>query len=296
MTLNKLIKRPDILKLIESAAETSNLRYEPEKIGFLILNTVQQRESLRKCDAVSVVYSFTNALAAGFYPHELDKLFYIISYGGRAVFQISYKGLIQLMYRHCNAKQVISELIYEADDFDLNFNYNTGRFPHKKAKINQRGNIVGTYAIVEIFDDGIRWCYVETVDAEEIQAHINYVRGLKQNKGQLPRVWQTHFKQMLRKLALTRVWTYLPKQIEITLDDTSAYDHEEVQVVSTQHEQSKPTPEQQIASLEDELMSRKEKQNVEGMADDPSPNTLKCSDGGNSEEQEQSKQEPDEPV
>jgi recombination protein RecT len=130
---------------------------------------------------------------------------------------IGYQGYVQLMYRSGQVEQVVSEMVYEADDWEYSLG-DGGRFFHKPKILlspEDRGAPLFAYAYATLTTGGrTKVCITPRWRAEQLKA----------KQGQ---VWNSDFEAMWQKTPLRQVQKYAPKSSEMrraVLADGATFD------------------------------------------------------------------------
>ena len=122
---------------------------KPAQFLGMALNTVKRDRNLLKIletNPKSVFGSILICAELGLSPTKEMGECWLIPYKGVCQFQIGYKGLVSLIYRHPNVTGVEAECVFENDEF----NYSLGLSPElKHIPIDKnRGNLSYVYAIM----------------------------------------------------------------------------------------------------------------------------------------------------
>lgn len=199
-TIRDLLTRPDILEQLNNALPK---HITAERFSRVALTTIMQNDNLLNCDTGSIMKSLIQSAALGL---EIDGTLghaYLIPYGGKATFQVGYKGLIALARRSGEIKSFCAQVVYSEDGFE--FEYGTSeKLSHKPAK-GDRGDMVGAYAIVHYKDGGYSFDYMSKIDIDKVR---------KRSKASSSGPWVTDYDEMARKTVAKRLAKYLPLSVE----------------------------------------------------------------------------------
>lgn len=141
---NNFVK--NLVKTSGMPEEGALMKFEREKI--LFMKAISANKELEKCDRFTIYSAFIELAVSGL--SLLDGETYIIPYGGKAQFQVGYKGRVNQMNTlpgivHVNMPQVV----YDCDEFD----YELGEFPkvikHKPHKRTKENLLTHVYIVVE---------------------------------------------------------------------------------------------------------------------------------------------------
>lgn len=140
---------------------------------------------------------------------------YLIPYGRECQFQIGYKGMIELLRRSGQLKDIYAYSVYENDDFEIT--YGLDRNLIHKPNLENKGNFLGCYCVA-ILKDGAK--AFEYMTKEEIETHA---KKFSKTFGNGP--WKTDFEAMAHKTVVKKMLKWLPLSVEflenIEKDDKS---------------------------------------------------------------------------
>ena len=131
---------------------------------------------------------------------------YLIPYKNRGVdevqFQLGYKGLIDLAYRSGEVELVQAHIVYENDDFTLEYGLEP-KLVHKPAD-RDRGEPIKVYAMFKTKTGGYGF---DVMSMDDVRRHAEkYSQAYK--SGFSP--WKSNFEEMAKKTVLKRVLKYAP--------------------------------------------------------------------------------------
>ena len=198
-----------------------------------VVNAIRGNASLQKCEPQSIISS---ALVAATYDLPIDSnlgFSAIVPYGGKAQFQMMYKGFVQLAIRSGVYENMNVAEVYEDELID--YNPITGEIEITKLftactqrKEGKTDKIVGYYAWFKLLT-GFRKEFYMTV--EEVTNHAKkYSASYKQdlNKGYRSSKWTTDFDAMAKKTVLKLLlskWGILSIDMQRAIaDDQRVYD------------------------------------------------------------------------
>lgn len=192
-----------------------------------VINAVAGNEKLKNCDQQSV-------LGAAFVAASLDLPIdtnlgraYIIPYGGKAQFQVGYRGLVELAIRTGQYRDMNSVEVYEDEIKEYNPILGKLKFVDDFSKCTQRASgqedkIVGYYAFYELLTGFSKGLYMTK---EQV---INHAQKYSQTYNFKGGVWQTHFNEMAKKTVLKRLlskWATLSVEMQkAVIEDQKVYD------------------------------------------------------------------------
>lgn len=172
----------------------------PERFARICANAVASNPQLAKCSQTSLIGALLCSAQAGLEPNTSLGQAYIIPYGDKAQFQISYKGLIELAHRSGQLKDISAHIVYENDTFE----YELGLEPKLKhiPAMTDRGEAIGAYAVYHLVSGGYGF---EFMSVEDINRHRKLYSKVK---GQSP--WDTAWDEMAKKTCLKKALKYAP--------------------------------------------------------------------------------------
>lgn len=172
----------------------------PERFARICANAVASNPQLAKCSQTSLIGALLCSAQAGLEPNTSLGQAYIIPYGDKAQFQISYKGLIELAHRSGQLKDISAHIVYEGDTFE----YELGLEPKLKhiPAIKGRGEATWVYAVYHLNSGGYGF---EVMSVEDINRHR---RQYSKTRGSSP--WDTAWEEMAKKTVVKKALKYAP--------------------------------------------------------------------------------------
>ena len=180
----------------------------------IAITTIRQNPKLAQCNQESLLGALMVSAQLGLEPGVLGQC-YLIPYGRECQFQIGYKGMIELLRRSGQLKDIYAYSVYENDDFEIT--YGLDRNLIHKPNLENKGNFLGCYCVA-ILKDGAK--AFEYMTKEEIEAHA---KKFSKTFGNGP--WKTDFEAMSHKTVVKKMLKWLPLSVEflenIEKDDKS---------------------------------------------------------------------------
>lgn len=172
----------------------------PERFARISANAVASNPQLAKCSQTSLIGALLCSAQAGLEPNTSLGQAYIIPYGDKAQFQISYKGLIELAHRSGQLKDISAHIVYENDTFE----YELGLDPKLKhiPAMKDRGEATWVYAVYHLNSGGYGF---EVMSVEDINRHR---RQYSKTRGSSP--WDTAWEEMAKKTVVKKALKYAP--------------------------------------------------------------------------------------
>jgi len=193
----------DYLPVIERALPAG---MSAERFASTILTAVRKKPELLHCDPVSVISAGIQAAQLGLAPNDGRGLCAIVPYGGKAEFQMEYRGGIELARRSGLVRRVVARTVYEHDEFDYSYGTEDEGLRHTPARTN-RGKAILWYAIAWGPDGDLLDFVVLT--PEDIEYHRSFS---KMKNGQ---AWTKSYDAMARKTCVWELLRLLPRSVEL---------------------------------------------------------------------------------
>ncbi|MHB9304167.1 recombinase RecT [Fusobacterium polymorphum] len=169
----------------------------------IAITTIRQNPKLAQCNQESLLGALMVSAQLGLEPGVLGQC-YLIPYGRECQFQIGYKGMIELLRRSGQLKDIYAYSVYENDEFEMTYGLN--RDLKHKPNLQDRGNFVGCYCVAVLKDDARAFEYMTK---EEIEAH-----GKKFSKTYGNGPWKSDFEAMAHKTVVKKMLKWLPVSVE----------------------------------------------------------------------------------
>jgi recombinase, phage recT family len=169
----------------------------------IAITTIRQNPKLAQCNQESLLGALMVSAQLGLEPGVLGQC-YLIPYGRECQFQIGYKGMIELLRRSGQLKDIYAYSVYENDEFEMT--YGLDRDLKHKPNLQNKGNFIGCYCVAVLKDDTRAFEYMTK---EEIEAH-----GKKFSKTYGNGPWKTDFEAMAHKTVVKKMLKWLPVSVE----------------------------------------------------------------------------------
>lgn len=174
-----------------------------ERFVRIAITTIRQNPKLAQCNQESLLGALMVSAQLGLEPGVLGQC-YLIPYGRECQFQIGYKGMIELLRRSGQLKDIYAYSVYENDEFEMT--YGLDRDLKHKPNLQNKGNFIGCYCVAVLKDDARAFEYMTK---EEIEAH-----GKKFSKTYGNGPWKTDFEAMAHKTVVKKMLKWLPLSVE----------------------------------------------------------------------------------
>lgn len=191
-----------------------------------LVNIYQNNQLLQKCDGRSILGAGMLAATMGLSISPSLGQAYIVPFKGRAVFQIGWKGLVQLAHRTGRYERLHAGKVYAGEL--RGFNPLTGE-PERGEKLSNE--VVGYVAYMRLVNGFEKYLYMTIAEIEEhaLKYSQSYAYDKRADKKLSP--WSTHFDAMASKTVLKRLlnqWGVLSADMaEAIQADQSVVDREE---------------------------------------------------------------------
>ena len=215
--IQKLIKeKPDIFHRL-SLAGMKDESIERE-FNFAI-QSIQSSKDLMKCTFESVVDSVINIANVGLSLNPALQQACLISRWNRGdIYKCTlmpmYQGLAELVFRGGKVIDINTQIVYEADDIQVNLASAINPIIHNVDVFGDRGQIKGVYMVATL-SNGIKHPeFMSMKDVELIMGQSEAYKYAKNNPGNQKAQktpWVIFKGEMMRKTVLKRGQKYLPK-------------------------------------------------------------------------------------
>jgi len=182
--------------------------------GFLssVINTVTNDKFLSKCDATSVMMA---AAVAASLDLPVDKnlgFAWIIPYGGKASFQLGFKGYVQLAQRTGKYKTINTGVVYEGQFIERNGLTGELKFDWDAKTSDTIVGYTAYFSLMNGFEKAIFWT------KEDVEKHaMRYSQAYKAGRDT---PWKSDFDLMAQKTLLKNIlskWGILSIEMESAL-------------------------------------------------------------------------------
>jgi recombination protein RecT len=172
MPNSELAKRPLVQLIQDSAAEFAKrlpATVDATRWAMQLATAVQRNADLLECDPRSLLLAAYEAAELGVSLSPTLQLGYLIPYKGKVQFHISWRGLVQKAYESGCVKAFFAEVVYANDKFERQYAPKRNLF-HAPAD-GDRGEPIGSYALVEFLSGAIDWEYCDKALIERHRKH-----------------------------------------------------------------------------------------------------------------------------
>ena len=183
--------------------------YDYEKFTVTIVNALKKNPKLMKCTKESIVSAVLSSAELGLeIDNPLGYCYMIPFYNGKtesyeAKFIIGYKGIVELLYRSPRVKKIVSEIVYENDEFS----YKTGselELNHVPTIFGDTGKRIGTYTIITLDNNEQLVQFVRADQIEALKRFSSVPETYNEENDPMGNMW--------KKSAIRQIIKYTPKE------------------------------------------------------------------------------------
>lgn len=167
----------------------------------------------------SFLASYMASVTLDLMPNTPEQLAFIIPYGDKVQFQTGYRGLIQLARRSGEIKTINAELVFEGDDFDIQFGTERKIVHKPDFAVNRTdySKVTHAYATAKLTNDEDQFVVMTRDELNKVQ------KVAKAASTDAP--WATWPERMALKTVLKRLAQVLPTSTDDDLRKAVAYDN-----------------------------------------------------------------------
>ena len=183
----------------------------PERFMRIALSALNTNPQLAACSQMSFLAALMNAAQLGLEPNTPLGQAYLIPYKNKGKlecqFQIGYKGLIDLAYRHPMMQTVQAQAVYENDNFDYELGLNA-KLMHKPA-LQDRGEIKCFYGLFKLSNGGFGF---EVMSRDDMDAYAKrYSKAIDSDYSP----WKTNYEDMAKKTVIKKALKMAPVKTDL---------------------------------------------------------------------------------
>lgn len=177
------------------------------------LQQIMGNAQLQKCTANSLMAAVLNVANIGLTLNPAMKLAYLIPRYDRATggmvacLEPSYQGLSKLMTDTGSVRNIIANVVYENDEFDLIYGTEQ-KLIHRPKFLSKEIQLV--YSVATLHDGSQQIEVVDSIDLNLIMESSETYKAFKEGKIKSC-TWNDWKPEMARKTAIKRIYKYLPK-------------------------------------------------------------------------------------
>lgn len=178
---------------------------DSERFTRIAITTIRQNPKLAGCTQESLLGALMTSAQLGLEPGVLGQC-YLIPYGRECQFQISYKGMIELLRRSGQLKDIYAYSVYANDEFEMVYGLRRDLIHKPKLDNSERGEMIGCYCVA-ILKDGTT--AFEFMTKHDVEAHMKRFSKTYNNGP-----WKTDFEAMAHKTVVKKMLKWLPVSVE----------------------------------------------------------------------------------
>ena len=195
----------------------AQLKKNAERIARCAITEFQKNPELAKCTGLSILSCAMQAAQLGLEIGGVTGQSYMVPYGGKATFQIGYRGMIALAFRSGEVASIYAAVVREKDAFKIQRGTSPG-IDHQPATSNA-GKVIGAYAVV-VYKS--REVIFEYMSRDEIEHHRQTY-----SKQKYSMLWTSAWDEGAKKTVLRRLLKQCPFAADFpapTVDDDAPAD------------------------------------------------------------------------
>ncbi len=185
-----------------------------ERMIRVALTAFQRTPALQDCSPISVVGCVVQASELGLELAGPLGQAYMVPYYNKntkqkeAQFQVGYRGLMDLAYRSGKVQTFNAHCVYANDKFK--FSYGTKPLVTHEPTLNDPGDVVAVYAVLNLTGGGFDFEVMSTIQIENHRKKYS-----KQKDGGDYNPWNTAWEEMAKKTVIRKLAKRAPVSIEV---------------------------------------------------------------------------------
>lgn len=182
----------------------------------IIATTVRKNQQLMSCSISSIAGGMLQAgmLNLDFNPNT--GYCYLVPYYNKetrnyeAQFQLGYRGMIELINRSGEIKELYAECVYKGDEFTVEYGLNRSLSHVPKFGSKSANDITFVYAVAKTKSDGLYFVILTRPEIEKLR-----MRSPMQKETELKGAWKTDYEAMAKAKAIKQLAKFLPMSTDI---------------------------------------------------------------------------------
>ena len=179
---------------------------QTEKFVRIAVTEIRNNPELAKCSQESLLGALMQSAQLGLEPGILDQC-YLIPYKGECTFQLGYKGMIELLRRTGQLKDIFTACVHEGDKFKISLGLHKDLI-HEPAMAD-RGAVIGYYAVALLKDGTVSFEYMTKAEV------VTFAKAKSMTFNNPRGPWQTDFDPMACKTVAKKLLKWLPASTEL---------------------------------------------------------------------------------
>lgn len=161
-------------------------------------------QSVAQRDPASLKAALRNVSMVGLTLSPVLGLAYLIPRKGKICLDISYKGMITMLYRFGAVQSISAELVYQGEEFDYRPS-EANPVTHRANPFGDRGAVLGGYARALLPNGCLLYAVMSADEVEKIKQRSESVKAGKSSP------WDTDEAEMTKKTLIRRLFKIIPK-------------------------------------------------------------------------------------
>lgn len=205
----------------EAIAAVLPKHLDADRLLKIALVAVSKNELLMKCSQTSILQSVMTAAQLGLDCGGALGSAYLVPFfqTQKGCYEcqlvIGFRGLIDLARRSGQIVSIEARIVYQNDNFDLDYSIDGAKLVHKPCLDGEPGPMRLVYAVGTLKDGGHQFELMT-------KAQIEKIRMISQTGKKNQGPWRDHYDEMARKTVVKRLAKYLPISVELS----DAIDHD----------------------------------------------------------------------
>lgn len=205
--LTKSMSIADLIKAMEPEIKKALPEViTPERFTRMALSALNTTPKLQECSQMSVLAALMSAAQLGLEPNTLLGEAYLIPYNNKGKmecqFQIGFKGMINLGYRHPQMQIITAQTVYENDEFEYELGLNA-KLIHRPT-LGERGEVRLFYGLFKLKTGGFGF---EVMSKTAMDAFAKkYSKAFDSSFSP----WKIHYEEMGKKTVIKKALKYAP--------------------------------------------------------------------------------------
>jgi recombination protein RecT len=230
----------EILKALPAAMQSPQ---KLDRMRRIAMSEINKNPELLRCDPLSIMGSLVHIATFGLEPGAGFGHAYLVPFKGQCTVIIGYRGMIELARRSGDVSYVHSRCVYKNDKFELIYG-TEDRLSHIPC-LDDRGELIGAYAIAKLKDGTVMFEYMSKADIDKVKPVFSYTdKKTGERVTKSPKIWDDYYDEMSRKTVVRRLYKYLPSSPEaaqaIELEDTEPEHQKNWEVIDADYTPPEP--------------------------------------------------------
>lgn len=195
--------RKKVEHVIKEATRQVAATLDPAFVKAALLRLFAAKPSLYDCSEHSLMIALTQCVSMGLIPDDISQECHINPYKGEAKLILGYRGVVKLINRPGNVRDVQSEIVYANDHFTYTKGLSVKLEHAVNTDVESRGEVIGAWAAIRTTQGGEYTAYMTRLEIEHVR--LNSPSG---EDGP----WKTDWAAMAKKTVLKRAAWGMPTE------------------------------------------------------------------------------------